>query len=298
MKTMQGITTRAILAATFAYILVAPVQAQEYQEGPFCQILDRTTDPIWTLHLGYTERADVKATGGDDFGLFDIAAESGLLYLRTDYGDFDIGANFAMRVVLGDGGIDMPDQFGQLNADIAWINRYYDGWASLIQVSPGLYTDYEDISGEDFFMPFEVSLIRAFNDQASGQFGLRIFPDFDRSVDPIIGIRWELSPDILLDLFYPDSRILFAVTRDLEAYAGFSIREYPEYQLQKDDARDRFMFRESRAFVGINNAISDSTRVMIELGAAIDREVEFDGPGGDADVDDALFIRIGLGGTI
>jgi len=276
-----------------ALLFPFPLPAQS--DAPFCQILDRLEDPVWHATVGYVAQEDVE--DANDFGLIELETGAGLAYLHTAAGTFDLRLRFDVDVTTGSGGVDLPDQYGSLALELDWALRGASGRSLLLEASPGFYTDFEDLSGKDLFVPLRASMVQAFNDRISGQAGLAVFPGFDRVVDPIAGIRWGLSDSWLLDLFYPDSRLVFSPVPALRLHAGYSIREYPEYQLADDDDRDRFLYREQRWYLGAQYAIGDTAHLLVDAGRVVHREIDFEnGAGGD--VDPALFVRIGLGGLL
>lgn len=271
--------------------------AQLY-DAPYCQILDHVVEPVWDASIGYITREDIERDGAGHFGIVELNAGSGLVYLETDQGTFDLRTSLELLVLTGDGDIALPDQVGSFTLDLHWILRFPSGFAVKLGAFPGFYSDFEDLSGKDLFIPLEVQAIQAFNESVSGMVGLALFPGFDRVVDPRVGLRWGIYDAWLVDLFYPESRIAFAPDRALQVYVGIYTRPQPEFQLQKDDDRDRFMFDETRWFVGLDRALSGLTQLQVRAGKVINRKIDFENNFRSADVEDAFYLTVGIGGTL
>jgi hypothetical protein len=288
MKTLPLSLTILCLACTAAAL------AQDV-DAPFCQILDRYDDePIWYARTGYIVHEDVDEPGGKDFGILDLEAGTGLAYFQTSRATIDVRAAVDAMVFLGSGGIDLPDQVGFLGFDINWTRRNARGGAFQFSTQPGLYSDFEDISGNDVSFPLGFAWIRSISPQLSLQTGLRVFPGFDREVDPKLGVRWSPDDFWIIDLFYPESRVGFAPNPDWRFFLGWERLVYPEYQLS-GDPRDRFQVDEDRLYLALQHAVSDTTHLLFEIGKKRNREYDFERRAPGADIDDALYFSLGLG---
>ncbi len=295
--------THGTSSRRFAALLVAlagmSAMAQPYYLGSdYCQILDRLEDPVWHGHIGYMTKERVREPGGDNFGITELGAHSGLAYFRTGFGDLDIRFGLDSLIFMGDGNLDLPDQVSALRLDARYVLRLNDGYAVRLGLEPGLYSDFKDISGDDFFLPFNLAAIRALTPDISVLVGAAFFPEFDRWFDPRIGMRWALSDYMLLDLFYPESRLIVRPNYDWRFLLGFRITEYLEYQLENTDDRRRLMYDDSRLYAGVETTIREGIQFMVQAGRVFDRSVDFKRIGGKSDVDDAFYIRVGIGGVI
>jgi hypothetical protein len=277
-------------------LLLGALQASAQQDAPFCQILDRYDMPPWFVRSGYVLPAEVEF--GDDVGLFHINGGGGLAYAQTDVGDFDLTGHYDVNVPTDDGGIDLPDQYGRVWLGGSYIYRRPDGYACRLDVAPGIYSDFKDLSSDDFAMPFTVSVIRSFDEQWSAVAGLAVFPGFDRDLDPRIGVRWAPVDRVTFDLMYPRSRILFNPQEDLELYAGLQVDRTSEYTLADDDTRSGLLMEETRWILGVRHPLGDLLRMTWEIGLATDRSVDFVRNGPRRDIEDAYDFTVGIGAVL
>jgi len=265
---------------------------------PYCQILDRQVDPLWEISLGYVALQDVEQAGADDFGLVEWSGRSGLAYLPTVVGTFDLRTALAFSFFLEDGGVDLPDQTGALSLNATWTYRTEAGFALQLGVDPGLYSDWEDLSGQDVFVPFRVRLIQSFHEQLSGLAGLNVYPEFDRLVDPLVGIRCGINDALLLDTAYPESRLLFAPNPVWQFSVGIEARLYPEFSLESGDERDRFMYDEVRWHFQVDRTLWGAVALTARVGEAFAREIDFEDQASSADVNDAFYFQVGVAGKL
>jgi hypothetical protein len=201
-----------------------------------------------------------------------------------------------LRAFTGDGGIGLPDQVGVLKLDVDFIHRTRGGFSLRLGLAPGLYSEFRNLSGRDFFIPFRVVAMRSFNPVCSGFLGAAVYPDFDHVVDPRVGLRWAVLEGLLLDLAYPESAVTVMPDGPLWVSAGLKVALYPEYQLEKDDPRERLLYDEKRWYGRVLLALSEATRFFVEAGQVFDREIAFAREAAASDLDDALYVKVGLGG--
>lgn len=287
----------AAMAQNEQHIPTAQPQYDQYSEElPYCQILDRVVDPVWQTTIGYYTRENIR--GGSDFGIMEFDASSGLAFYRTRYGEVDIKSGVDLNVIVGSDGVGLPNQFGSIHMDVAWTIRQPDGFSLRLSAFPGLYSDFEDLSAEDFFIPMDISAIWAFHERASGLLGVAIFPDFDQTMEPRAGIRWAMSDFATMDIFFPESRLRLTPNEFYAINMGVSINKYAEYQLDEGNPRDRLMLDETRFFLGMEFSQSDATRFLIEVGRIVNRDIDFEEVGSRAHVDDGFYLRVGLTGAL
>jgi hypothetical protein len=263
---------------------------------PFCQILDRVDSPPWEVHGTYVANAGVSGTGGDDFGILRINGGGGIGYYRTGIGDFDITGNYEAQFFSGDGGLDLPDLLGAASVKGSYVWRNADGQAYRLSASPGLRSDLREITMDAFYVPFEFMAIQSFSPDVSGQIGVAVYPWLEELFDPRFGIRWAIDETLVLDLMYPESKLVFTPVEGWDLYAGAKVDNTPEWTI--DDRRDHILLDETRAYMGLNHPVAPGLRMMYQVGYVFNRKVDFKDIQGESDVDDAIYLSVGLGGPL
>ncbi len=281
-------------------VLLAGSAAAAWAQGdyPYCQILDRVDEPAWQAHIGFVDSSRVEAPDGESFRQQQVRGGGGLFFWRTAVGDIDLAGAYDVTFYDGSGGVGLPDKTAALRLDAGYVWRYWDGSALKLNVYPGLYSDLEDPGLDDLAMPLQVLGIQAFNPQVSGVLGVALYPGFDRSFDPRFGVRCALSDQWSVDVMYPESRLLYRPVENWDLYAGLRNEAVAEFQLEDDDPRDTYRYEETRVYVGLNAPVSTEVRAMVRLGWVLNRAVDFGRTQPARDVEDALFLQVGIGGTL
>lgn len=282
---------KKLLLSVLLLALGHHVSAQ-VMDYPYCQIADRITEPAWHAELGYIPSSEVNDRSSVAVTEWDAAV--GMYYMPTDVGTIDVRARHRGRGFGGRGGINLPAQVGELLIDASWTIRQYNGLSIRLNVKPGIYSDFEDIGGQDLFVPFGGTAIYAFNELLSAQAGLNIYPGFDRYLDPVLGFRASIYDVLLVDLGYPETRVTYTQDDLWQVHVGYTVARYPEYQLEKDDARDRLRIDEDRLFFRWNYAAFYDAQLVIESGIVMNRSFDYDFGGRESEVDDSLYFRVGL----
>lgn len=294
MRNTRGLKCGIRCVAAFGVFFSVIASAQ--MPDDYCQILDRMEDPVWDVYLGYVDEV-----AGDDFrqvGFAEAGMGAGLFYAHTPIGDFDLKARLDTVTFTGKGEPKLPEVVGAAVIDLDYILRFYYGNSLRLGFAPGVYTQFSGLDGDHLFYPFRVHGLLAFNPYTSGLLGIDFYPGFDRLIHPRAGIRWAATDFLLFDFFYPESRITLYPIRWLTLRAGIEVRDYFEYQLKNSDERNRMMINEIRIYGGMDIRLTSAFQLMIEGGNAIERSIEFDKHDSKRSLDDAYFVRIGVGGLL
>lgn len=265
-----------------------------------CMILDRQLSPEFKGSF-----ASIPDSRLDDHGKTGITEIRGDLAAATFKdvleGEVNIGASLDLSFLSSSAGVGLPGQLGALalEADGRW--HYIDNWGLLVNASPGIYSDLEDLSGDIFFLPFAGRIVKSFAPNLSAAAGLAVRPGWELALVPILGLAWAPVQGTRLDLGIPESRITYVVIDDLTIMGGIKW-DSTTYALDESgaDARDKITLDDLRITAGAMYAISEELSLTAEIGQAISRNIEFDrsveGIDNEIDVDSATFVRVGLVG--
>jgi hypothetical protein len=163
-------------------------------------------------------------------------------------------------------------------------NRQLDArWSLRAEIDPGLYSDLRNIGGGDFSAPIGLRLVRASSRELQWLFGLNIDP---RSGSPILGgagVRWQITPDVLLLAVVPTPRIEWTVSRDVTLFAAANLRS-GAFRVGPDfgshharPALDGLIvdYREISAGAGARWQLSPGVALNAAAGWMFDRRFEF-----------------------
>ncbi|MDD4872021.1 MAG: DUF6268 family outer membrane beta-barrel protein, partial [Kiritimatiellae bacterium] len=190
-----------------------------------------------------------------------------------------------------------PEKYSLNRAGLAlvWSQRYLHGFGMQINATPGLYSDLESVSGEDFSVPFGVTAIQALSKNFAFFAGVRVYPSFQKVVDPVAGIYWSSRNDVVVQLGYPESRFEYSPNNILRFIAGARLWLWPDYNMG-DDERQRLLFSEGRTFGGIELACGKHTLLTMKGGYLFSRKISFEEEADDVEIDNAPFVSLGLSG--
>ena len=276
----------------FPLLLAAAASAQS-SAYPYNQYLDRNDEPYGEGYVGYTLQADVDAPGVNSLGFVDFSAGGGFLYFDTAIGTFDIKGGIDGIVFVDGGGLKLPNQVGTAALGLLYTWRDYSGLSLQVDAWPGIYSDWRDIDGGDLFMPFGLTALYAVSPEFALLAGFEIYPEFQREIDPRLGLRWAPLENLVVDLAYPESRVTFSPSLEWDLYAGASMIKTLEWQLKRTDERDHLMIDENRVFAGLRKLLLNDLKLVFEAGQVFDHELDFtEGPA--ISVEDALYFRTGV----
>jgi hypothetical protein len=250
-------------------------------------------DTRWMF--GFILPADVE--GGDAFSRLEWDIHSDLLYYRDLLvGDLDSRLNFESDTPLNGGGMDLPNQLFVLSVDNRWTWRYVNDVALQWRFEPGFYTALDSLGLESLSVPMTFSAIKTFSERLAAVAGVAVRFGFEREVMPVAGVVWQPQPDLRVEAMFPESRLTYYWQQGWALHARWAWDSIT-YQLPDDSADRRRVTFESTAYgAGVTRELSPEFRVFGELGMLTAREVEFD-RGGKGDIDDALYMRAGIGGA-
>ncbi len=261
--------------------------------APYSVLLDHGEQTLWRAWGGYVFQADVDAPGVKPLGLAEFFVDGGLFYFQTSLGELDVRPMADGIVFVDGGGLALPNQVASAQLGLQWLWRGPEAWALRLSAHPGIYSDWRDLSGDDLFVPFGADVIWSPHPQVSLLAGVEIFPGYRRDFDPRLGLRWLIHESLVLDLFYPESRLTFTPNLEWEVYAGAGMYPDREWRLRSQDERRRLILDENRLFAGFSLLLLNDLRVRVEGGEVFGRQLDFK-KGQPVDIEEAWFLRAGV----
>lgn len=179
---------------------------------------------------------------------------------------------------------DVPDSLSALSLKLGYSRSLSPRWSLRAEVDPGIYSDLDDVSGDDFGSPFGVRAIYAASRELQWAFAL--FVDLRSSVPLIggVGARWQFAPGWTLQAILPEPRVEYAVRETLRLHAGASLRG-GTFRVAEDFGRRRgraqldnqdLDFREIAIGVGVRWEIAPTLTAGATLGWMLDRRFEYE----------------------
>jgi hypothetical protein len=182
------------------------------------------------------------------------------------------------------GRADVPESLTALALKIGYTRTFSPRWSLLAEIEPGLYSDFEDISGDDFNAPFGLRLMYAQKRELQWAFAVFVDARSSRPVIGGVGARWQFAPQWTLLAFLPAPRVEYAASSALTLYAGASLQG-GTFRVAEDFGRRRgrpildnqdIGFREITAGAGARWKLKPGLSVNLGLGWMLDRRFEFE----------------------
>ncbi len=179
---------------------------------------------------------------------------------------------------------DAPESLTALSLKLGYARQLSPQWSLRAEIDPGVYSDFEDVSGDDFNAPFGVRLLYAQSRELQWGFALFVDPRGSNPVIGGVGARWVFAPDWTLLFFLPEPRIEYAVSPTVSLYAGAGLRG-GTFRVAEDFGRKRGRaaldnqdvdFRELSAGVGVRWTIDKSITAELGVGRLLDRRFEYE----------------------
>jgi hypothetical protein len=170
---------------------------------------------------------------------------------------------------------------------------------------PGLYTDFEDISGGDFNVPVTVAVGYEVNPDLQVLFAVNV--DLRREF-PVVGgpgVIWRFADGWRLSLLIPRPQIEFTASESVTLFAGGELRA-TAIRVAEDFGTtvgnpvlndDQVTYRELRVGGGVRWDLNRLFRLTVEGGYALDRRFEFDRGNVLLNGDGAPYFTVGVSGS-
>ncbi len=133
-----------------------------------------------------------------------------------------------------------------------------DEWLLRVEAHPGVYSDFQDISLDDFNIPTIAGVSYLVNKDLQWFFGVSIDPRRDIPVLPGAGVRWKFADQWTLMFLLPKPRLNFELNEKVTLFAGADIKG-GTYKVSKH-------FGDNHGRAVLNNASVDFTEFRIGPG--------------------------------
>ena len=192
----------------------------------------------------------------------------------------------------------------QLSTNIWWdINEKWNFWG---RVSPGLLTDFSNISDDDFGVNVLALGLYTFNDRWKGAIGGFFTSDLgDPILLPAIGVIWTPSKQLSVSLTLPRFQLAYAPNRDwlltlngLPGGGGWNVAAGPDSGFDDDLILNYSAIRLSAAVEHRLGGPESKLWGFLELGAQVAQNLEIQNEAEivqfEEDIDGAFFGAVGM----
>lgn len=261
----------------------------------------------YRLEFSYTAPSSI-SLGSTRLGDLDT------LHSRLNYtGTTRTSAEYSWRVGLDwdqftfgrPAGAPIPSSVHGLSLNFGSDWRLNDRWSFQLGVRPGIYSDFADVTFQDFNAPFALMATYTVNPdlQFFARAGVNLRGEF-----PVIGgpgMRWRFTDRATLWLAIPQPRVEYELHSRLTLYAGGELQA-GAYRVGENfgtqngrpnlDHAD-LAYREIRAGAGVCWNVGKRLFLTTEAGWVIDRRIRFRAQHLQLNGDGAPYLQLGLNGS-
>lgn len=195
-----------------------------------------------------------------------------------------VGFSFDRFGFGGTGSDPIPSVLQETSLNLGFDAELSDQWVMRFEVSPGIYSDLEDISITDFNVPVVLGFSYIVDARLQWVFG--ISADFRRDIPvlPGAGVRWQFADEWTLNLIFPKPRLEYQFDESFMLYVGGEVKGGTYAYGKKEGTRigqpnldnEIIEFMEARVGGGLEYKFNPAVGVHVEGGAVVFRRFTFE----------------------
>jgi hypothetical protein len=215
------------------------------------------------------------------------------LGVGLDYAHFDVPSD-----------IPVPETGYGVFARLSNRWAFAEQWSLRTDLRPGIYSDFEDIGGDDFNLPFTVIVAYEYSPTLTFVAGLNVNYQSDMPVIGGPGVIWKFAEGWTLNAVLPKPQISYAPNEQWTVFAGgelkgMTLRVAEDFGTHFEEPRlnnDQLTYREIRVGAGARYRFHRLFTLTVEGGYAIDRRFQFNESNLLLNGDGSPYIQVSING--
>lgn len=175
-------------------------------------------------------------------------------------------------------GAPVPEKLGSVALLLGYRMPVSDQWSATLTLRPGVYSDFEDVSGRDFNLPVLLTATYVQSRELAWVFGLNVNLFNENPVLPAAGVRWQFAPGWTFALGYPRTGFSYQVDDRLSLGFG-ATADGGSYHVGRRMApgirRTLLDFTEYRVGVSATWRLAENLAVTADAGTVLRREFDY-----------------------
>jgi hypothetical protein len=214
---------------------------------------------------------------------------------RYPIGPMTFGARPQFEVMFLNGptppGPNLPPQAYGLAVALEAEYRFSQQFSVRAMITPGLYTDFNNVNGHAFRFPAQVIGAYAINPRLVFVGGVIYTAQPSWSILPVVGAIWTTADEWRLELTFPQARIIRHLDAGLDVYGRFGLQG-ETYAVRQLGQNDLMQYRDVRLGLGAEWNTPMRLQIFVEAGIALFRRLEFENQS-NSNIDSGLYLRVG-----
>lgn len=172
-------------------------------------------------------------------------------------------------------------------------------WKLWVRLSPGLYSDFDDVGSDDFILTSLALLSYRWSENVRIAFGAFYSKDLgEERVLPALGAIFEPNPHWYLALTFPRIELAYAPNEDW-LFSGRAVLNGSGWNISNPGGPGPDVdlnYRMIRAGIGIDRRLNGPLWAYLDAGVQVGQEIELEGGGYDftAELDPSAFVTLGV----
>jgi hypothetical protein len=223
----------------------------------------------------------IPGDGGDDLQINDFN-------LRGTFAFFPFGGQTPLLITPGFGlhlwhgpspGPDLPNQVYDFTLDFNIKPKFGEHVALDLGVTPGFFTDFDGMDSDAFRIQGRAVAIVTPNNRFQIVGGIVYYDRLDVKLLPVAGVVWTPNQDTRFELVFPRPKLSTRLTNvGNTEWWWYVAGEYGggTWSAVVDGTRQQVDYGDIRFLLGLDWANYQGPRGMVEIGYAVDRELQFE----------------------
>ena len=190
------------------------------------------------------------------------------------------------------GGPGISEQVYGLTLDLQVDQPLSRKFGVQLGITPGLYTDFRNLSAESFRVPARLFGSYVFGPKLIVLGGLVYTAQPNLPFIPAAGFLWKPSERWRLEAIAPRPRLVYTASDRLQVYALFSF-DSSTYAIESITGDELLQYRDFRVALGGEWTTKGKLRIFSEAGTAFSRRLDLERQP-DRNVEPGIFVRAGL----
>ncbi|VTS06893.1 DUF6268 family outer membrane beta-barrel protein [Tuwongella immobilis] len=185
----------------------------------------------------------------------------------------------------------MPSQLYGLTLNLNAMYRINDHSRVIATVTPGLYTDFENITSKALRFPAGVIYSYDWSETLTLSGGLIYTGQTETPFVPALGATWRPTPEWDLELVFPRPRAVYHFSDELDLYGTFRFNA-SAFEIDTPFGSELFQYRDLRFGAGLDYFTKTQQKINLEMGISFDRSIQFDRQL-DYDIKPTFYLNLG-----
>lgn len=194
-------------------------------------------------------------------------------------------------------GVELPSHLTGLEAGIETTLPFFkfDKTYLRLGISPAFYSDDWNVSSSSFRIPSHTFIIHQPNSKLTLIAGVAVYPDFERSVLPVLGFIYKPNPKLTFNITPKEPNINYILNDRVTLFAEGGGSLNCEFEVTKDDLKNVVLrYNQLRLGAGVKYKFNKFIQSSVSAGGLFNRYFKYRDSLGKVNIKDGLYTEFRL----